>query len=206
MLSIDFDGTAWQNNGMSTTKSEATLRPDAILDAAFGAFAAYGYRRTTMEDIARAAGLSRTALYLHFRSKEDLFRSLTLRHFDGCLSAMEQALSAPGQSAAEALFSGFVAKDGRFMEVVLSTPHGAELLDTGLMLTADLVHSANARIATILCRWLEARGLPPDLAPAQSLAETVVAALMGLKSNAKTLEDLRAGQAQLARLVAKALG
>ena len=97
MLSIDFDGTAWQNNGMSTTKSEATLRPDAILDAAFGAFAAYGYRRTTMEDIAHAAGLSRTALYLHFRSKEDLFRSLTLRHFDGCLSAMEQALSAPGK-------------------------------------------------------------------------------------------------------------
>jgi AcrR family transcriptional regulator len=191
---------------MMQATADVTLRQDAILDAAFGTFAAYGFRRTTMEDIARAAGLSRTALYVHFRSKDDIFRSLTLRYFDQCLGDMEAALTAPGQTAEEALYKGFVAKDGKFMAVVLSTPHGAELLDAGLTLTADLVQGANARVATILRQWLEARGLPPDLAPAQTLAQTIVAALMGLKSTCKTLPDLRAGQAQLARLISRALG
>ena len=63
-------------------------RQDAILDAAFGVFAAYGYRRTTMEDIARACGMSRTALYLHFRNKDDIFRSLTERYLDQALTDM----------------------------------------------------------------------------------------------------------------------
>jgi AcrR family transcriptional regulator len=198
-------GQVWQNGGMMQAAADVMTRQDAILDAAFGTFAAYGFRRTTMEDIARAAGLSRTALYVHFRSKEDLFRSLTVRYFDQCLRDMGTALNAPGLGVEQALYKGFVAKDGKVMDVVLTTPHGAELLDAGLTLTADLVQAANARIAALLGAWLEARGLPEALAPAGSLAETIVAALMGLKSNSRSLADLRAGQAQLARLIARAL-
>lgn len=180
-------------------------RRNAILDAAFGAFAAYGYRRTTMEDIAKAASLSRTALYLHFRSKEDIFQSLTHRYFEQALLDMETALMRPGQTAEAALFAGFVAKDGKLMDIVLSTPHGAELMDAGVSASGDLIKTAGTRAAAVLCRWLETRGLPPSLAPAQSLAETIVAAHVGLKSAARSLEDLRAGEAQLARLVARAL-
>src|SRR5581483_4919217 len=51
--------------------------PDAILAAAFARFTHYGFRRTSMEDIADEAGVSRAALYLHFRNKEELFRSLS---------------------------------------------------------------------------------------------------------------------------------
>lgn len=188
------------------THPDETDRQDAVLDAAFGAFAAYGYRRTSMEDIAKAAGLSRTALYLHFRSKEDIFRSLTQRYFEQALVDMETALTKPGQSAEDALYACFVAKDGTLMDIVLTTPHGAELLDAGFSASPDLVKTASARSAEVLGRWLEARGLPPGLAPAQALAQTIVAALMGIKSASRTVADLRAGEAQLARLVALALG
>ena len=184
----------------------APPRQDAILDAAFGAFAAYGHRRTTMQDIARAAGLSRTALYRHFRSKDDIFRTLTERYFEQALLDMEAALTLPGRSTEDALYASFVAKDGAMMDVVLSTPHGAELLDAGFSASPDLVRTAAARSAAVLCRWLEARGLPPGLGPAQRLADTIVAALIGLKSSARSIGDLRAGEAQLARLVAWALG
>lgn len=187
------------------TPSDDSDRHDAILDAAFGAFAAYGYKRTAMEDIARAAGLSRSALYLHFRSKEDIFRSLTQRYFEQALVDMEAALTQPGQTAEAALYAGFIAKDGKLMEVVLTTPHGAELLDAGFSASPDLVKTASARSAEVLARWLGARGLPPELGAAQSLAETIVAALMGIKSAARSIEDLRAGEAQLARLIARAL-
>jgi AcrR family transcriptional regulator len=49
-----------------------------ILNAAADLIAHYGYDKTTVEDIAREAGVSKGAIYLHFRSKEDLFEALLL--------------------------------------------------------------------------------------------------------------------------------
>lgn len=179
-------------------------RQDAILDAAFHAFATYGYRRTTIEDIARGAGLSRTAVYLHFRSKEDVFRSLSERYFEVCLSDMRAALAAPGP-AEEVLRAAFAAKDGKFMDVVLGTPHGRELLDAGFSVSADLAQAAEARKAQALAGWIEARGGAEALGDPQAAAAMVIAALKGLKTSAATLADYRAGQAVLARMLARAL-
>ena len=49
-----------------------------ILGAAFTLFGRYGFKRASMEDIASEAGLSRTALYLQFRNKEEIFRELAI--------------------------------------------------------------------------------------------------------------------------------
>ncbi len=181
-------------------------KQDAILDAAFGVFASYGYRRTTMQDIAQAAGLSRSALYLHFRNKEDIFRSLTKRHFDAAIAEMEKMLNRPGQSMEAALYAAFLAKDGHLMEIVLTTPHGAELMDAGFSASPDVVRMAVMRAADVLTRWLERRVIAPELGPARALAEMIVSALMGFKSTARTVEDLRASQRQLACVIARALG
>lgn len=43
-----------------------------ILDAANRLFARYGYRKTTVEDIAREAGIGKGTVYLHFVSKEEV--------------------------------------------------------------------------------------------------------------------------------------
>lgn len=43
-----------------------------IVRAADRLFRQYGYRRTTVEDIARAAGMCRATVYLHFRGKEEI--------------------------------------------------------------------------------------------------------------------------------------
>lgn len=185
--------------------SQTPDKLDVILDAAFQAFATYGYRRVSMGDIAHRAGLSRTALYLHYRNKEDIFRSLALRYFDKSTSEMETVLNLPAQDAKQALYGCFVAKDGKFMEVVLTTPHGAELLDAGFAVTGDLAEAAETRVAEILAKWLQDKGLPPDLGPAGDFARTVVAALNGFKSTAKTLPDLRAAEARLASLIANSL-
>jgi AcrR family transcriptional regulator len=52
-------------------KGERTRR--AILDAAIARFGRDGYRATSVADIARAAGVSGTAAYAYFPSKEALF-------------------------------------------------------------------------------------------------------------------------------------
>ena len=87
------------------------LRPilDAILEAAFGVFATYGFRRTSMDDIAKAAGMSRSALYLHYRNKEDIFRSLTQRFMEKALRDMAEVLSRD-QPPERALIAAFAVR------------------------------------------------------------------------------------------------
>ena len=46
-----------------------------ILDAAFRIFGEYGYRATTIKQIAEAAGLAAGTIYTHFSDKEELFRT-----------------------------------------------------------------------------------------------------------------------------------
>ena len=58
------------------TKVEAAATREALLDAAEEVFFAKGVARTSLEQIARHAGLTRGAVYWHFKNKGDLFMAL----------------------------------------------------------------------------------------------------------------------------------
>lgn len=49
---------------------------ERLLKAAFGVFARNGYERATVDEIVRDAGFSKGAFYVHFSTKEDLFRAM----------------------------------------------------------------------------------------------------------------------------------
>jgi AcrR family transcriptional regulator len=51
-------------------------RETRILEAAARLIAHYGYDKTTVSDIAEEAGISKGAVYLHYKSKEGLFEAL----------------------------------------------------------------------------------------------------------------------------------
>ena len=51
-------------------------RRGEVLDATYECLTRYGVRRTTMEDIASVAGMSRAAVYQYVRNKDDAFRGL----------------------------------------------------------------------------------------------------------------------------------
>jgi AcrR family transcriptional regulator len=55
---------------------DARARVDQIADAALRLFARYGYKRSSMDDIAKEAGLAKATLYLHFKGKDDVFRAM----------------------------------------------------------------------------------------------------------------------------------
>lgn len=61
---------------MRRTKAEAEETKQAIVDAAEHVFFECGAARTTLEDVARAAGVTRGAVYWHFRNKSDLFNAV----------------------------------------------------------------------------------------------------------------------------------
>lgn len=51
-------------------------RPQELLDAALDHFVERGFAATRLDDVARAAGVSKGTLYLYFSSKEDLFKAV----------------------------------------------------------------------------------------------------------------------------------
>lgn len=59
--------------------SKRQERAHRILDAAAELIQRWGYRKTAVDDIARAAGVAKGTIYLHWKTREDLFVTLLLR-------------------------------------------------------------------------------------------------------------------------------
>jgi TetR/AcrR family transcriptional regulator, transcriptional repressor of aconitase len=55
------------------TEDKYAARRQAVVDAALECFLQYGFAKTSLDDIAKRARLSRPLLYLLFRNKEELF-------------------------------------------------------------------------------------------------------------------------------------
>ena len=85
-----------------TTHKTKEERRSQILDAAISCFADKGYYETSMDDIVRAAGLSKGSLYWYFPSKRDLFRTLTESWIAEILTGLPERLAAC-KSASEKL-------------------------------------------------------------------------------------------------------
>lgn len=81
------------------TKADALATRHQLLDAAECLFAEKGVSRTSLNDIALAAGASRGAIYWHFKNKADLFNAMMERTTLPMEQALQQAGQEPGQDA-----------------------------------------------------------------------------------------------------------
>lgn len=63
------------------TKEEAEKTRQAIIESAFHVFRTKGYSKTTLQDIAVEAGVTRGAVYWHFKNKPDIFGKLMAHAF-----------------------------------------------------------------------------------------------------------------------------
>ncbi len=60
----------------ATIRHDSEARREAIVQAGLECFLKHGYSKTSLDDIAKAARLSRPLLYLKFKNKEDLFKAV----------------------------------------------------------------------------------------------------------------------------------
>jgi AcrR family transcriptional regulator len=86
-----------------------------VLEAALAAFAQTGYRGTSMDAVARVAGISRPGLYFLFASKEALFRESAAYVIAEDLAAIEQLLDDHQQPLAARLLGAFDRWAGRYV-------------------------------------------------------------------------------------------
>ncbi|GAA1702141.1 TetR/AcrR family transcriptional regulator [Propioniferax innocua] len=69
-------------------------RRTQLLIAAARLFAHYGFRKTSVEEVTRSAGVSKGAFYLEFQTKEDLFREVVTSEFCAYLNDAEERILA----------------------------------------------------------------------------------------------------------------
>lgn len=88
-------------------RRRAEARPDEVLDAALHLFVQRGYAHTTVEQIARQAGLSKGAVYLYFPSKKALLEGL-VRRAVGPVAAFLQNMGAGFRGDPRPAIAGFL--------------------------------------------------------------------------------------------------
>jgi TetR/AcrR family acrAB operon transcriptional repressor len=137
-----------------------------ILDAAMLVFRRHGFRRSSVEQAAEAAGLTRQALYHHFKSKEALFRAVIARLHESALTAEIEAASAAekaGGSLADILVASVSAKLTYFAASLAGSPHLEELFSEHLVQGRDIYRKYAAayadQLAVTITRVCRKQGL-----------------------------------------------
>jgi TetR/AcrR family transcriptional regulator, regulator of autoinduction and epiphytic fitness len=178
----------------SKMSSETTALPGPdprqknLLVASLSVFLRYGFRKTSMEEVARAAQISRQGLYLHFKTKEDLFRA-TVRHFlDETRLAASAALEDEALPLKERLAGAFDAFMGRF--VGMFGTDAEDLAEASSALVGDLIAVHEQGFIEQLAKIMRTGSLLAAYKPAgltaKQLAETLYATARGLKYGART--------------------
>ena len=190
-------------NIISTLEAEQSdTRQSALLEAAVGVFARYGFRKTSMEEVARAAGVSRQGLYLQFANKEELFRKALEHSLNSQLNAAIAALAVQEDSLEMRIIAACDAWSGRFVGSL-----GADAADlmcastslAGATLTDFETRFESALTAAIAESPLAAFCSSAGMSPAD-LARTLHATVRGLKRRSASREEFVKGVTVVARM------
>lgn len=91
-----------------STKDDALETRERIIDAAEDVFHAKGVSRTSLADVAQAAGVTRGAIYWHFKNKSDLFNAMCERFRLPVEEVMFASLEDGVKDPLSELFTGLV--------------------------------------------------------------------------------------------------
>jgi AcrR family transcriptional regulator len=81
-----------------TMPKRDTYTPDSLLAVAVQVFNDRGYDGTSMEDLSRAAGISKSSIYHHVRGKEELLNRAVARALDALFGILEERESCDGRA------------------------------------------------------------------------------------------------------------
>lgn len=173
-----------------------------ILEQAFEVALRYGYQRMTMDDVAKACGMSRPALYLQFKNKGEIFSAIASEMMDRALEKAQTALNGTG-STADRVFAAIKAGILDPVEYLTSTAHGAELIDMKHQLAGNVMADWHARKTAMIAEALEASGVAKVKGfTGQQLAMMLLDGIDGLKMRATSSAEREEGARALVRLIA----
>jgi AcrR family transcriptional regulator len=160
---------------------ESNPRRAQLLEVAIEVFVRFGYRKTSMDEVARAADLSRQGLYLHFPTKEALFAAALEQFLEGSLAAVAATAGDAALGVQQRLVGAFDAWAGRFVGMPVSAADLAEMTRGH----QPLVEAAEVRFEEAIVKLVRSAGLVAAYRAqglsAKQLAQTLYATARGLK-------------------------
>ncbi len=170
--------------GMNESAKNPSKR-QRVLDAAARVFLRFGFVRTTMGDIAQAAGMSRPALYLIFCSKEAVFEAVVAHWIEDSLARIAAGLASRPTLGEKLRFACEVwCVEG--LERALANPDVRDM--SGLPAVRKSYARFEACLTDILGEAAERSGLGVTAA---DLARVIVSAMQGFKQTAQSAEEMR---------------
>ncbi len=166
--------------------------------AVLAAFATYGYRKASMEDLARASGVSRQTLYNRFGTKEALLDWAVADFSQRNLQEARACLAETGQPAADALRHAFAWHIGKLVPLLHRAPHAAEVFEIGTALRRRRAPDVDTAFETAVARFLVERGICATQQEATDITFTLTMAAKGLAFRSNGDVDFDTGMARIA--------
>lgn len=184
-----------------------------ILKSALTVFLNYGFKKTSMDDIARDAKMSRPALYQLFKNKSEIFRAISLLMMENAAVSAKSAFDT-NDTLRDQLFASIdnsILKIHRFVD---ETPHGVELTGVNQDLAHDIELEWKEQMRKILTEGIEravAKGTadltrfsnPP--VTADEIAEIIMHSVEGMRPRYLSGQHIDGFVATLIDFVAQAI-
>jgi TetR/AcrR family acrAB operon transcriptional repressor len=154
---------------MRKTKQEAEKTRKEILKAALNVFSAKGFAAARLEEVAKAAGVTRGAIYWHFKNKIDLFNHLLNifhqyeKRAASILEADESPLSRIRRLMTEMFI--FIEKNEEYraiMEIILFKTELTEELQPQMNRIISFMQNLKKSLADLIRQGMAAGEIRPD--------------------------------------------
>ena len=173
------------------TKEDALVTRDLILDAAEIVFEQRGVSRSSLQDIAAAAGVTRGAIYWHFENKADLFNAMlkrvTLPIEEAINRSADPALLDPVQQVRDSLLNALrrTVSDPQVQRVFLIATQKVEYVDELLAVRDRRINIRDGCLAAVETSLKRAmvEGRLDRRVPARTAAVGLHALVSGLIDN-----------------------
>ena len=172
----------------SISSPSVNEREERILAAALQVFGRYGFRKASMDEIARSADISRQGLYLRFASKDALFRAAVRHELDTALGEVSRCLDEEGVGLERRVVAALDAWLGRYVGSMLTLDLGS-LLQNPAMRLGDVVNPAVGSFDDRLAAAIAAAMSENDVKRLGVTPEEIAAALLTAAQGARYLSN-----------------
>ncbi|HEY3991297.1 MAG TPA: TetR family transcriptional regulator, partial [Ktedonobacteraceae bacterium] len=158
---------------MRRTKEEAAVTRARLLEAALESFHAKGYAATTLDDIARQAGITRGAIQWHFGSKAELYNTLVSENYEHAAEAFKEMYEAKGTPYQKlrlilVKWLGYAEEDAKFrsmLELVMLKTEVSPELAGGMQKKIQGNQASIAFFADLIRLGIESGEIRPEVHP-----------------------------------------
>jgi AcrR family transcriptional regulator len=197
-------------NRNAGAKERSSAKPNAIVLAALELFTRYGYRKTSIDDIAQAAQVAKRTVYLHFENKAAVFLAI-LEYLGGQVRQRCVAAERMGGTPVDRLTGFLDAYFGMAFELFSKSEHMPELEETFSKLARARIGNLNKEYAARLARFLRSLertgeiGGPPRGLTVEQIVHILMRAAEGAKHDPDVQGDRKAFERRLRELAILAI-